>query len=76
MKISKPLLAGSCIYSTADAGRVSKIVKPLYSGSCIYSEKDAAKAVQRGSGAISVGAVAVLRPWRVGKLVKFMSRRK
>lgn len=50
------------------------INKPLIAASCIYSVDDARDIVEVDTLAdtISLGAVALLRPWRVASLVRYM----
>ncbi len=51
-----------------------KMTKPLNSSACIFSKKNAMTAVKNGSDTISFGAIALLRPWRIAQLVRFMAK--
>ncbi len=72
------LFGAPCMPILKDWLRLSPINfdKPLIAASCIYSVDDARDIVEVGAlaDAISLGAVALLRPWRVASLVRYMER--
>lgn len=69
----KPLLAivNDWIYKARAAG----LKKPIVGGGGILCAEDAGKVLDAGASAVELGSVAILRPWRVQSIIKYVNRR-
>jgi len=53
--------------------RLAGLKKPIIAGGGILSQKDAQFLLECGADAIELGSVAILRPWRVQGIIKFVN---
>jgi dihydroorotate dehydrogenase len=55
--------------------RSAGVVKPIVGGGGILSQDDAAAMLDAGADAVELGAVSILRPWRVRGIIQYVNAR-